>query len=86
MMPNADDYSKFPKHPLCGVPQEILDAGRKATKGAVERKDLRADMAHPLADAVIAEVIAAGFVITTEESIDARIEHATYETMAGDDL
>lgn len=47
-------YDAYPDHPLCGVPQEILDAAREVMAGAAEWKDVDPEMVEPLADAVVA--------------------------------
>lgn len=56
-MPDAPDYAKYPDHPLCGVPQEILDAAREVLDGAVVWKDIADEHAHPLADAVVMNLL-----------------------------
>lgn len=47
------DYAGFPNHPLRDVPQAILDAARAVMDEVVESKDVSADMARPIADAVV---------------------------------
>jgi hypothetical protein len=46
-------YAGYPDHPLHGVPQAVLDAGRTATREAAGVNDLNEVNAGPIADAVI---------------------------------
>jgi hypothetical protein len=47
-------YSKYPQHVLRDVPQEMLDAARSVLAAATPWKDVDAEMAEPIADAVVA--------------------------------
>ena len=46
-------YDAFPNHPLCGVPQEILDAARHVMSEAAASNDVDPDMVDPIADSVV---------------------------------
>lgn len=61
-MPNAEDYAKWPEHPLNGVPQRVLDHARLALDDAVVTKDVDDTHAHPIADAVVLRLHVAGYL------------------------
>ncbi len=48
------DYAAYFEHPLHGVPEELLLAARRVTADAARWRDLDADVAESLADAVLA--------------------------------
>lgn len=52
-----DRYDEFPDHPLHGVPQAVLDAARAQVASAVAYNDVDAQIADPLADAVVAALL-----------------------------
>lgn len=59
----AEDYNAplidGSRHPLHGVPQEVLDAGRRATRTAAKCRDVEPSYADPIADAVLTEAMPA---------------------------
>lgn len=56
-------YRDYPDHPLHNVSGDVLDVARRVLLDAAVWKDVDKDMAIPIADAVIAELIEAGFVV-----------------------
>lgn len=56
------EYDAYPDHPLCGVPQEVLDVARKPVRDAAERHDVDSDVADPIADAVVAQLAEHGYL------------------------
>lgn len=46
-------YDDYPNHPLHGVPEEVLKAGRSATREAIITNDIEPTHADAIADAVI---------------------------------
>jgi hypothetical protein len=59
-VPSNDRYSDYPDHPLAHVSQNILNIARGVLDGAALYKDVDEEFAHPIADAVIAAIYAAG--------------------------
>lgn len=50
-----NDYSKYPDHPLYGVPEEALKAAHEALEAAMlDRSTDSLSMVEPIADAVVA--------------------------------
>ncbi len=63
-------YDEIPGHPLCGVPDQVLDAARQATQEAVEYGDLDAEHSEPIADSVVLKILLAGYRFTPDETLD----------------
>lgn len=57
----TNEYSRLPDHPLCNVPQGVLDAARDFMLKAVEWGDVDFHMAYPLADSVVMVIVEAGY-------------------------
>lgn len=55
-------YDAYPEHPLYGVPQEVLDVAREVMDEAVEVRDVTESVSHPLADAVVSQLVQAGYI------------------------
>lgn len=55
-------YADFPTHPLCHVPESVLEVARDVMRQAIVWKDVDVDMAEPLADAVVADLVEAGYI------------------------
>jgi hypothetical protein len=53
----ATGYREFPDHPLRNVPDEILAEARKVLQGAVVWKNVDAEAADPIADAVVVALL-----------------------------
>jgi hypothetical protein len=49
-------------HPLKHVPQDVLDAARSILDEAADDHDVDQDMAHPIADAVVMQMLSEGYV------------------------
>lgn len=58
-MPAGGDpeYTRYPEHPLYGVPHAVLAAARSAMAEAVYTGDVEADQAEAIADAVVCAVL-----------------------------
>jgi hypothetical protein len=51
----TNDYSKYPGHPLYGVPMKVLEAARNAYEAAfLDGSTQSGEMIQPVADAVLA--------------------------------
>lgn len=70
-------YDAYPDHPLYGVPQEVLDAAREVMAEAVECHDVSAELADPLADAVVMSMHKGGFVTWPQEPAGDVLHHST---------
>lgn len=55
-------YDDWPEHPLFGVPAAVLAVARTVMADAAQTGDVDADMADPLADAVVLELRRAGHI------------------------
>lgn len=55
-------YSEYPDHVLANISQDVLDVAREVMRDAARVHDVEADMAAPLADAVVAALAWAGYI------------------------
>lgn len=53
----ANQYDDYPDHPLHGIDNKILEAARRVMRDAVTWKDVDPEMAEPLADAVVMNLL-----------------------------
>lgn len=63
-------YHDYPDHPLASTPIAVLEVARGVMQRAVECGDVDSEVADPLADAVVAALIEAGYVVMPNVQVD----------------
>lgn len=57
-----DRYDDHPSHPLHNVDPRVLEVARSVLRSAAQAHDVDAEMAEPIADAVVMALLEAGWL------------------------
>jgi hypothetical protein len=61
----ADEFDRYPDHPLKGVDPAVLQIARGVLSDAAAWKDVDVEMAEPIADSVVSALRQAGWLRET---------------------